>query len=315
MRLLKALDPDGWRRHAPIAGHGLPGRRGPPPTTHAKELRLLEHVLSSATAGDASSVCEAIERFGEEVLGTSTSWLKVAGGAKAKVLTEAVRGTPPGGEVLEIGAYCGYSAIRMAMVLPSTRIHTLEVDPVHVIIARNVIAYAGLAHLIDVWTGHSQDLLPRLARRAGAAAPGFRAVFMDQRGSRYEDDLELLERHGLLRPGAAVVADNVLKPGAPVFLWRLREDDAYHTEIVSVREFAMPAEDWMSVSTLLRPPAPSERPRAGPPAELLELRAESDRLRRRATSPGGVSFADWAAFAERAGRELARWGLAPARAA
>lgn len=30
-----------------------------------------------------------------------------------------------------------------------------QVDPAHMVIARNMVAYAGMAHMIDIWTGHS----------------------------------------------------------------------------------------------------------------------------------------------------------------
>merc|ERR1719433_2214747 len=110
----------------------------------------------------------------------------------------------------------------MALAFPGARIVTLEVDPAHMVIARNMIAFAGLAHMIDVWTGHSKDLLPRLPGRYGGPE-NFKlsAVFMDQRGSRYDEDLAVIEQMGLLLPGAVIIADNVLKPGSPIFLWRL----------------------------------------------------------------------------------------------
>ena len=215
-----------------------------PRIPYSKELGLLSHVLATACAGDPASVCRAVENFGEEVLGSSDLWLKVAGGVKAEVLTAAVCMAPSQGSILEIGTYCGYSAIRMAMACPGARIVTLEVDPVHVVIARNMLAFARLDHQVDVWTGHSSDLLHRLHLRYKEEGNiEFRAVFMDQRGSRYTQDLETLENQGLLLPDAIVVADNVLKPGAPLFLWRLAKSGAYNTEIVRVKEFAMQAED------------------------------------------------------------------------
>jgi len=241
-----------------------------------------------------------------EVLGPSGQWLKVAGGTKASVLSAAVS-QAPAGSILEIGAYCGYSAIRMAMACPGTRIATLEVNPAHVVIARNMVAFAGLAHVVDVWTGHSKDILHRLsARYGGRLALG--AVFMDQRGSRYDEDLEALERYGLLLPGAVVVADNVLKPGAPLFLWRLRNSDAYDTHIVRVEEFAMPSEDWMSISVRRAeardPPCVGEEPT--PPEDLAQLQWEADRIRARATRAGqGVSYAEWAAYSRNMKERLA----------
>lgn len=202
----------------------------------------------------------------------------------------------PGGSILEIGTYCGYSALRMAMALPGARVVSLEVDPAHMVIARNMVAYAGMAHMIDIWTGHSKDVLPRLPQRYGGRHQ-FRlgGVFMDQKGSRdsefaseifwcfsclasswprggqvcrscgsvwvlglglsrvggdptqgYHEDLSVIEQLGLLLPGAVVVADNVLKPGSPLFLWRLCKGSAYDNHIVRVKEFAMPSEaSWV----------------------------------------------------------------------
>ncbi|CAE8614211.1 unnamed protein product [Polarella glacialis] len=107
-------------------------------------------------------------------------------------MTAAIRGAPTGGQVLEIGTYCGQSALRMALCLgPGTRIHSLEADPVHMVVARNILAASGkAAAAVQVWTGHRKDLLPRWRQRECGS---FAAVFMDQRGSGYDEDLELLE--------------------------------------------------------------------------------------------------------------------------
>ena len=156
---------------------------------------------------------------------------------------------PSRGSILEIGTYCGYSAIRMAMACPGVPIISLEADPGHVIMARNMLAFAGLPHIVDeldVWTGQSRDLLQRLHwRYKGKDKIQFRVVFMDHKGSRFGGDLQVLENQGLLMPGAIVVADNVLKPG-------LVKSGAYDTEIVQLKEFAMSSEDWMSISVRSR---------------------------------------------------------------
>merc|ERR1712232_690546 len=170
----------------------------------------------------------------------------------------------------------------MASAWPRVHTFTLELDPTHVIVARNLLAFAGLVNMVDVSTGHCQDLLYKLHHYNGQATLQFRAVFMDQKGSRFEKDLLTLENKTLLLPGAIVVADNVLKPGAPLFLWRLLRTAAYDTRIVRVNEFAMPSEDWMSIS-LRRCPLEL---RHAPPAELIQLDWESDRMRAK-TKPGG----------------------------
>lgn len=218
--------------------------------------------------------------------------------------------------MLEVGTYCGYSALRLSLAsLPSVSITTLEVDPVHAIIARNIIAFAGCTHKVDVLIGHSREMLRRLPDRNKMDRPRlpFDVVFLDSRGSGYDADLAELEQHGLLKPDATLLADNVLKPGAPLFLWRLMADSGWATQILRVREFAMPAEDWMSIS--------KRRPSSGlatrsmwfqePPPSLLVLHREADRMRVRASKDAGgsVTFAEWAAFADMMRERLAKEGI------
>merc|ERR1712083_1052092 len=180
---------------------------------------------------------------------------------------------------------------------PDTRIVTLEVDPVYMIIARNVVAYAGLAHNIDVWMGHSKDVLHRLPARYNGGPPlSFCVVFVDHKGSRFDDDLAILESLDLLRLGAVVVADNVLKPGSPFFLWRLSKSGAYDIQIVTLQEFAMTSEDWMSVSVRR-----DNREVVVPehPPGLVQLHWESDHIRSLATQAGqGVTYGQWSDFAD-----------------
>merc|ERR1712224_293424 len=149
------------------------------------------------------------EYFGEKVLGPSGLFLKVAGGSKAEVVTAAVRRAPSQGSILEIGTYCGFSAMLIAIACPGVHIVTLEMDPAQVVIARSMLAFAELSHMVDVWTGPSKDLLHRLdLRYKGKPNLAFRGVFMDHKGSRFPDDLQMLENQGLLLSGAMVVADN-----------------------------------------------------------------------------------------------------------
>ena len=65
-----------------------------PRALRSKELCLLAHVLATACACNPASVCKAVEDFGEQELDSSGSFLKVAGGSKAQVLTVAVRRAP-----------------------------------------------------------------------------------------------------------------------------------------------------------------------------------------------------------------------------
>lgn len=297
--------------------HLQPGSAGAAPAdakAGSKAAVLLPYVLRRATAGDPDSVCAAFEECSRELLQPARQWFKIVGGRKADVITSAMKTAPARGSILEIGTYLGYSAIRLAVSQPGRRVVTLEVDPGHGLAAESVITYAGLAHRVDVWTGHSKDLLRRLPDRYPEGLT-FAAVFMDQCGSRFWADLEVLVHLGLLQPGAVIVADNVLKPGAPLFLWRaFFGSRCFRGRAVSVPEFAMPGvEDWVAIVEYVPPTEAEAQPPAAPPPPpaIMELEWEAQRMRARAAGPGSVDFRDWATFSMWMRGRLAELGITP----
>lgn len=53
------------------------------------------------------------------------------------------------GCVLELGTYCGYSTVRIASLLPPhAQLITLEFNPDNAAVARQVIAWAGVAEKV-----------------------------------------------------------------------------------------------------------------------------------------------------------------------
>jgi len=197
------------------------------------------------------------------------------------------------------------------MAVPGVQVVTVDVDPAHVLIARNVIAFAGFEPPeIAVWTGHSSSLLPRLCQKTRERAFGM--VFMDQRGSLYHEDLQCLESSGVLRKGAVVLADNVLKPGAPLLLWRFAFGERYHAQQLSMQEFAMSVEDWMALAVVKdMTPAKEVQPESPEGLKLLwELHNLSDEIRTRALLPGrGIDFSEWRQFAARMKDGLQKLGI------
>jgi caffeoyl-CoA O-methyltransferase len=111
--------------------------------------------------------------------------------------------------ILEIGTLSGYSAIWMARALPPEgRLITLEYDARHAAIAEQVIERAGLAKQVQVRVGAALDVLPQL--EAESAGP-FDMVFIDADKPPYLEYFEWSLR--LARPGALIVADNVIRRG------------------------------------------------------------------------------------------------------
>merc|ERR1719410_2137357 len=110
-------------------------------------------------------------------------------------------------------------------------------------------------------------------------------VFMDQKGTRFHTDLGLMEDLDLLADGAVILADNVLKPGAPLYIWHLMHGPYRHCVTVSVREFLLQSEDWMVMAfhDAAGPPV------ADPPLYLHRLAFDSDAFRRRSMFDGGLA--------------------------
>lgn len=112
--------------------------------------------------------------------------------------------------VLEVGTLSGYSTIWMARALPPEgHLVTLEADPQHAELARANIAGAGLAGSVEVIVGPALDTLAALVER-GAASFDMTFIDADKKNNAAYLDLVLT----LSRPGATIVADNVVRGGA-----------------------------------------------------------------------------------------------------
>ena len=86
---------------------------------------------------------------------------------------------------------------------------------------------------------------------------------------------------GLFKENAVIMADNVLKPGAPLFLHHVVK--AYETQLLSVPEFGLGHQqlhDWVAISHWKG--APKRRPEA--PEGFKRLAASCDEFRRRSLS-------------------------------
>lgn len=108
--------------------------------------------------------------------------------------------------VLEIGTLGGFSTIWLARGAgPQGRVVTLEYEPKHAEVARANLERAGLADRVEVIVGAALDTLPTLG-----GAP-FDMVFIDADKENYVAYLGWAVR--LARPGALIVADNVIREG------------------------------------------------------------------------------------------------------
>ena len=86
--------------------------------------RLVEHLLANAPKGDIQAAIKLIDEFGSK-----TSWLMNIGDEKGALLDDAVLRTQPK-QALELGAFCGYSGLRIAQALPAGgKLLSIEMNP------------------------------------------------------------------------------------------------------------------------------------------------------------------------------------------
>lgn len=185
-----------------------------------KEQRILRHVQEHAKRGDPESVLDTIDTYCSQ-----KEWAMNVGAVKGQIMDEVIREYNPL-LMLELGAYCGYSAVRSARLLqPGAKLITMEINPEYAAITQQMLDLAGLQDKVTILIGPSQDLIPQLKTKYDVDTLDM--VFLDHWKDRYLPDTLLLEKCGLLHKGTVLLADNVITPGAPDFLAYVRGSNNY----------------------------------------------------------------------------------------
>ncbi|MFK7977592.1 MAG: O-methyltransferase [Halioglobus sp.] len=192
-----------WRFFAPSAlgfilknlVHGIVDKlAGNPP----RPTQAAAYVQQHAMRGDASSVLQTLDDFAR-----TQRWLMSVGPEKGPLVQEMAGRLPANPRILELGAYCGYSAVLLASTFGAdATIVSVEVDSAAVEAARANVDMAGLSDQVEFIHGPSSKVIETLEG-------SFDLVFLDHWKDRYKPDLQRLEERGLVRSGTIVVADNV----------------------------------------------------------------------------------------------------------
>jgi catechol O-methyltransferase len=179
-----------------------------------REEALAAHVTDHARKGDVDDVISVIDDFCYR-----QSVMMNVGDEKGEILDRAVRRCQPR-RLLELGTYCGYSALRMSRVmLENARLYSIEFTQANAEIARAILDHAGVDQVTVVVgsLGDGGATLDRLESEHGFTAGTLDFVFVDHDKAAYLPDLERILERRWLHPGSVVVADNVKLPGAPAY--------------------------------------------------------------------------------------------------
>jgi catechol O-methyltransferase len=186
-----------------------------------RESALADYVVGNAREGDLDDAIRVVDEFCYE-----HSFMINVGDEKGAILDAAVQRAEPR-RLLELGTYCGYSALRTARVMPpDARLFSIEFNPDNAEIARRILRHAGVADRVTVIVGTLGDGGATIAALEGEHGFGDGTVdfvFLDHDKDAYVPDLHRIVERGWLRAGAIVVADNVKFPGVPRYREHMRE--------------------------------------------------------------------------------------------
>jgi catechol O-methyltransferase len=167
---------------------------------------------------DAQTVLDLVDEFC-----INRHWMMNVGNLKGKIVDDAVRACDPT-TILELGTYCGYSAIRMclaARALEKPDFKLITIDPHPQRAAQILFHCAGLSKQIVQLRGEAKDIISTLAQ------PKVDLVFIDHDKASYLPDLKRIESSGLLRCGSYVVADNVIVFRLSAYLRHVAQSGLY----------------------------------------------------------------------------------------
>lgn len=167
--------------------------------------------------GNPERIIQAIDEYANQ-----HEFMIHVGSDKALIIQSLILENKPR-TLVELGGYCGYSSIifaeqmrRQASDARPVHVWSIEKEEEFATIARDLISLADLQDYITVVTGASDEVLKKLTEDGKIEQIDF--LFLDHAEDLYVQDLKLvMDELKLLRENSCVVADNVLRPGAPKY--------------------------------------------------------------------------------------------------
>ena len=210
----------------------------------SRPQRVLNYLRDNVSPGDPAGALAAMDDFAR-----SQRFLMNVGDVKGRILVEQLQQSGAG-NVLELGTYCGYSAILMGQHLKAGgHIDSLEVNPDTAATAREIIDYAGLSEVVTVHEGAAANIIPNLDKT-------YQLVFIDHWKDQYLPDLLTIEAHDVTGPGTVIVADNVGMFDAGGYLSHVRESGRYENRHYDAHmEYSDTIYDAVEVSVVKDPAA------------------------------------------------------------
>ena len=182
--------------------------------TYMVAKQVLNYVKTYSEPRNPDLSLKIVENFVTDSVGTTVIHV---GPEKGHLLDTIVERTKPS-VVMEMGAYFGYSSVRMARLLkrPGDKVFTAELNPGCYDVTTGFVKFCGLQDRVEIFLGTADALIAQF--RVRTKLDHVDLVFIDHHKPLYLADLKHLEKSGLMRPGTVVIADNIINPGVPGYL-------------------------------------------------------------------------------------------------
>lgn len=196
-----------------------------------EEMMFLHLAKVGSVDEDCDSILDSIDRFCYGL-----HWMMHVGERKALLLQNAVKEklseiTYDNIVAIEIGSYCGYSACKIASLLPlNSRLICIEINKKCCDWTLRLLKLAKLDHKVIIINNNIQEGWNEvLSTIKNIRSGGIDMLFIDHDKSQYLNDLLFLESTNTLKMNALVVADNVLSFGIPLneYLDHVRDTKFY----------------------------------------------------------------------------------------
>ncbi|KAM0090844.1 hypothetical protein ACP6JD_005727 [Aspergillus fumigatus] len=193
---------------------------------------ITTHPQLSAIRNSPEAVLAAVDEFAR-----TKDFLMNVGPYKGGIITDIIATEQPS-SILEIGGYIGYSAIMFGSAMRNTgvlapRYVSLEMNPKFASVSRTLVEVAGLSDVVEIQEGPCRKSLHRLAAGTSNKGPSSKKwdiLFLDHSKISYLNDLKLAEELGIVAPGSIVIADDMKRPGNPMYSDYVMADTATKTE-------------------------------------------------------------------------------------
>lgn len=203
------------------------------PLQNAVKPMVLAAVQYTATQGDAKSVLDAIDTFS-----THYRRLMTIGQSKGGKMQVVLQKHKPK-VMYELGCFVGYGAVKFGAQLREWggKFYSFEIDEQSVEVSRKIVEFAGLQDTVEIiHGGFDSSIGPFLASHPEHNG-SVDAIFIDHWKDRYLPDIQLIESLKLLHTGSVVLADNILRPGAPDYLAYMKsQSDRYTSQLLEHTE-------------------------------------------------------------------------------